>query len=152
MAELVRDAMDPDPVTVTPATDIAAIVGVLREHGLTGVPVVDESLRCVGIVTEADLVIADEEGDLHLPHYIELFGGFIPLEPLARFESRLRKAFASTAADLMTPDPDAVSPDATLHEAARVIATSGHNRLPVVEEGRLVGVITRVDLLGALAS
>ncbi len=47
----------------------------MREHELPGLPVVNDGGRCVGIVTEADLVIADEEGDLHLPHYIELFGG-----------------------------------------------------------------------------
>ena len=44
-------------------------------------------------------MIADEEGDLHLPHYFELFGGVVFLEPLRRFEERLRKAFASTAED-----------------------------------------------------
>ena len=52
----------------------------------------------------------------------------------------------------MTKDPDTVGPDASVKEAARLIHESGHNRLPVVEDdGRLVGVITRVDLLGALA-
>jgi CBS domain-containing protein len=45
-----------------------------------------------------------------------------------------------------------VSPDTTVREAARIIHDSGHNRLPVVEEGRLVGVVTRVDVLGALAA
>jgi len=51
----------------------------------------------------------------------------------------------------MTADPDVVSPDTSIREAARLIHESGHNRLPVVEDGRLVGVVTRVDLLGALA-
>jgi CBS domain-containing protein len=103
-------------------------------------------------VTEADLVLPDDQGDLHIPHYFNLFGGTVFLEPLGRFEKRLRKAFASTAADMMTPDPDTVAPDATVKEAARLVHESGHNRLPVVEDdGRLVGVITRVDLLGALA-
>ena len=90
-------------------------------------------------------------GDLHMPHYINLFGGTVFLEPLGRFEQRLRKAFASKAADMMSRDPDTVAPDTTVPEAARLIHSSGHNRLPVVEDGRLVGVVTRVDLLGALA-
>jgi CBS domain-containing protein len=114
------------------------------------VPVVDGAGRCVGIVTEADLVLPDEEGDLHLPHYLSVFGGLVFLEPLRRFEGRLRKAFASTASDMMTPDPDTVTPDTTVREAARKIHATGHNRLPVVEDGRLVGVVTRVDVLGAL--
>jgi CBS domain-containing protein len=146
----VRDIMDPDPVTVPEDAGVEEVIRLLREHELPGVPVVNEGGRCVGIITEADLVIADEEGDLHLPHYVDLFGGLIPLEPLRRFEGRLKKAFASSAADMMTEDPTTIEPDATIHEAARTISESGHNRLPVVEHGRLVGVVTRVDVLGAL--
>ena len=151
MAALVRDIMDPDPVTVAPDTDVESVIRVLREHELPGVPVVNEAGRCVGILTEADLVIADEEGDLHLPHHVNLFGGLVFIEPLKHFEDRLRKAVASTAGDMMTADPTTISPEATVQEAARAIAESGHNRLPVVEHGRLVGMVTRVDVLQALA-
>ena len=151
MAELVRDIMDPSPATVAPDTSVEEVIRTLRQHELPGVPVVDGAGRCVGIVTEADLVLPDDQGDLHIPHYVNLFGGTIFLEPLSRFEERLRKAFASTAADMMTRDPDTVTPDTPVQEAARLIHSSGHNRLPVVEDGRLVGVVTRVDVLGALA-
>jgi CBS domain-containing protein len=150
MAELVRDIMDSTPATVTPETKVEDVVRTLREHELPGVPVVDGGGQLVGIVTEADLVLPDDQGDLHIPHYINLFGGTVFLEPLGRFEERLRKAFASSAADMMTPDPDTVTPDTTVAEAARLVHGSGHNRLPVVEGPRLVGVVTRLDLLGAL--
>ncbi len=99
-------------------------------------PVVDAEGRCVGIVTEADLMLPDDEGDLHIPHYINLFGGTVFLEPLGRFEERLRKAFASKAEDMMTPDPR--HGRARTRPCARrrgLIHDSGHNRLPVVEEG-----------------
>jgi CBS domain-containing protein len=152
MAELVREIMDSEPETVTPDTPVEEVLRVLRENELPGVPVIDAEGRCVGIVTEADLVLPDDQGDLHIPHYVNLFGGTVFLEPLSRFEQRLRKAFASNAADMMTSDPDTVSPDTTVREAARLIHESGHNRLPVVEDGRLVGVVTRVDVLGALAA
>jgi CBS domain-containing protein len=151
MAELVRDIMDPSPPTVAPETSVEEVIRTLRDHELPGVPVVDGDGRCVGIVTEADLVLPDDQGDLHIPHYVNLFGGTVFLEPLSRFEERLRKAFASNAADMMTPDPDTVTPDTPVQEAARLIHKSGHNRLPVVEDDRLVGVVTRVDVLGALA-
>jgi CBS domain-containing protein len=148
----VRDIMDSSPATVSPETPVEELVAVLRDHGLPGVPVVDDR-RCVGIVTEADLVLPDDQGDLHLPHYINLFGGTVFLEPLGRYEQRLRKAFASTAGDMMTRDPDTVGPDADAKDAARLIHETGHNRLPVVDEdGRLVGVVTRLDVLGALAA
>ncbi|MBA3262107.1 MAG: CBS domain-containing protein [Thermoleophilaceae bacterium] len=148
----VRDIMDSSPATVHPDTPVEEVVALLREHELPGVPVVDGEGGCVGIVTEADLVLPDEDGDLHIPHYVNLFGGTVFLEPLGRFEKRLRKAFASTAEDMMTRDPDTVAPDTTAKEAARLIHESGHNRLPVVEDGRLVGVVTRLDVLGALAA
>ena len=153
MATLVHEVMEADPPSVREDTPIDEVVRLLREHELPGVPVVDVDGRCTGIVTEADLVLPDEQGDLHLPHYVNLFGGYVFLEPLQRFEDRLRKAFASSASDMMTKDPDTVGPDTTAADAARKIHDSGHNRLPVVDEdGRLVGVVTRVDLLGALAS
>jgi CBS domain-containing protein len=107
--------------------------------------------RCVGIITEADLVMAGEEGDLHLPHYFELFGGLVFLEPLSHFEERLRKATAALARDLMTEDPVTIEATASVQEAARKISRSKHNRLPVVEHGRLLGVVTRVDVLEALS-
>jgi CBS domain-containing protein len=147
---LVRDVMDRDPITVRPDDTVETVVRALREHELPGVPVVEEGGRCVGIVTEADLVLPDEQGDLHLPHYIDLFGATVFIEPLRRFEQRLRKAFASTARDMMSSDLVTVAPDTTIEEAARLVHERGHNRLPVVEGDRLVGVVTRVDLLGAL--
>jgi CBS domain-containing protein len=132
MALTVRDIMERELVTVTPQDDIETLVRLLRRHDLPGVPVVNDGGRCVGMVTEADLVISDEQGDLHLPHYIELFGGVVFLEPLRHFEETT------------------IEPDAGVHEAGRAIAESGHNRLPVSEHGRLVGVVTRVDVLEAL--
>ena len=152
MAEHVRDIMDADAPSVQEDTDVETVIRLLGEHEIPGIPVLNEGGRCVGIVTEADLVLPDDDGDLHIPHYINLFGGTIFLEPLGRFEDRLRKAFASKAEDMMTRDPQTVSPDTTVREAARIIHDSGHNRLPVVEDERLVGVVTRVDVLGALAA
>ena len=152
MPERIREIMDTSPVTVAPDASVQDVVAAMREHQLPGLPVVDADGSCVGIVTEADLVLPDEGGDLHIPHYVNLFGGTIFLESLGRFESRLRKAFAASAVDMMTRDPDTVDPDTSVRDAARLIHETGHNRLPVVENGRLVGVVTRLDVLGALAA
>lgn len=148
----VADIMQRDFVTVSPEDDVHTVVRLLRDHELPGVPVVNEAGRCVGIVTESDLVLSEDGTDLRLPHYLDLFGGVVFLEPLKRFEGRLRKAFASQVADMMTSDPVTIGPEATVEEAARVIARTRHNRLPVVEHGRLVGVVSRLDVLEALTS
>ena len=151
MADLkVADIMDSDPVTVARGDDVEKLIRLLREHELPGVPVV-EGDRLVGIVTDGDLVLREDDADLHLPHYLELFGGVVFLEPLKHLEDRLRKAFATKVEDMMTTEVSTIAPDASVHEAARLISRSGHNRLPVTENGRLVGVVTRVDCLAALS-
>jgi CBS domain-containing protein len=146
----VADIMETDVPRVETTDSVERVLEVLREHELPGIPVVNEGGRCVGIITEADLILRGENEDLHLPHYVELFGGFVFLERLSHFEERLRKAVASTAGDLMTEDPVTIEPTAPVEEAGRVIASRKHNRLPVVEHGRLVGVVTRLDVLEAL--
>jgi CBS domain-containing protein len=152
MALTVRDIMDADPVSVTVADSVETVLHVMRDNELNGVPVVNEGGRCVGIITEADLVLSDEGEDFHLPHYFELFGGVVFLERWSHFEERARKAFAATAEEMMSEDPVTIEPDATVREAAHLIARRKHNRLPVIEHGRLVGVVTRVDVLDGLAS
>jgi CBS domain-containing protein len=146
----VADIMETDTPTVSPEDTVEHVLRLLNESEMTGVPVVTAGGRCVGIITEADLIMTGEDADLHLPHYFELFGGFVFLESLGHFEDRLRKATAALARDLMTEDPVTIEPHATVKEAAHKISRSKHNRLPVIEHGRLVGVVTRVDVLEAL--
>lgn len=148
----VADIMDRDPVTVSPDDSVESLLRTLRESELPGVPVVNGGGRCIGIVTESDLVLRDEEEDLRLPLHIDLFGGTVFLGRLKPFEDRVRKAIASTVADMMTADPLTVAPDTDVRAAARLISEHRHNRLPVVEHGRLVGVVTRLDVLEALVS
>jgi CBS domain-containing protein len=148
----VREYMDAEPVSVRPDASVEEVARVLGENELHGVPVTSEDGAVVGIVTENDLVIGDDEGDLHIPAYIELFGGLVFLEPFRRFEQRMKKAVAATAEQMMTADPRTVAPDDDVHEAAHVIVETGHNRIPVVADGRLVGVISRADVVRALAA
>jgi CBS domain-containing protein len=147
----VADIMERDVVTASPDDDVESLIRLLREHELPGVPVVVEDRRLVGIVTESDLILRSDDDELHLPHYIELFGGVVFLEPLQHLEDKLRKAFATKVSDMMTADVQTISPAASVDEAARLISRSGHNRLPVTDNGHLLGVVTRVDCLAALS-
>lgn len=143
--------MDSNPVSVSPEADVRTVISLLQDHDLPGVPVVDEENRIQGIITESDLVISDEEADFHLPHYVNIMGGIVFLESTKHFEERAKKAFAATAAEMMTADPITVGPDEPAEHAARLISEKHHNRLPVADDqGRLVGVVTRVDVLSAL--
>ena len=142
--------MDTEVPEVFATDPVESVLKVLRSHELPGIPVINEGGRCVGIITEADLVLSDEGEDFHLPHYFQLFGGVVFLERWSHFEERARKAFAATAEDMMTPDPITVEPDAPIREAAHLIASKKHNRLPVIEHGRLVGMVSRADVLDGL--
>jgi CBS domain-containing protein len=146
-----REIMDDELPTVKPHDTVESVVHVLRERDVAAIAVVNDGGRCVGIVTEDDLVIGDEEGDLHLPHMISLFGGVVFLEPLKRFEDRLRKASAAEVEDMMTADPIVVDGAADVREVARLMSQHRKNRLPVVEHGRYVGMVSRADVLEALA-
>jgi CBS domain-containing protein len=146
----VREIMD-EPHAVGPHTPVDEVIRLLREHELPGVPVVNEGGRCIGIVTEADLVISEDGLDLKLPHHLDLFGAVVWLEPFSHFEDHLKRAMATEVQDVMTREPVTVDASSSLQEAARIIVERGHNRLPVVEHGRLVGVVTRVGVLDALS-
>ncbi|MGA7398338.1 MAG: CBS domain-containing protein [Solirubrobacterales bacterium] len=149
----VADIMDREPATVSPDDKVQKVIEVLQTHDLPGVPVVDEVRKVVGIITDSDLVISDENADFHLPHFVNIMGADIFYESTKHFEKRVQKAFATDASEMMTADPYTVSPDDSAETAGRLISEKKHNRLPVVDdEGRLVGVVTRVDVLAALTA
>jgi CBS domain-containing protein len=151
MPPTVADIMERDAPSVPLDAGVEEVVALFKDKDVPALPVVNEGGRCVGIVTEKDLVIADEDGDLHIPHYIELFGGLVFFPPELRiFERRLKKASAARVSDLMSQPPITVEPQTTVHEAAHIIVERGHSRLPVVEHGRYIGLVTRADVLAAL--
>jgi CBS domain-containing protein len=152
-ANTVAEIMERDAPAVAMDATVEDVIAQFKEQDVPALPVVNEGGRCVGIVTEKDLVIADEEGDLHIPHYVELFGGLVFFPPELRiFEQRLKKAAALRVVDLMSEPPIVVDPETSIHEAAHIIVERGHSRLPVVEHGRYVGLVTRADVLAALSA
>ncbi|HWI74832.1 MAG TPA: CBS domain-containing protein [Baekduia sp.] len=151
VATTVAEVMERDAPSIALDATVEDVVAQFKEQDVPALPVVNDGGRCVGIVTEKDLVIADEEGDLHIPHYIELFGGLVFFPPELRiFEKRLKKAAATRVSDLMTEPAVVVEPSTTIHEAAHIIVERGHSRLPVVQHGRYIGLVTRADVLAAL--
>lgn len=142
MSMKVRDVMSSPAVTVGPDASFADIVERLLGHDISGVPVVDAGGRLLGMVTEADLVSKEAyRGEGHRP--LDLVAGYLR----GHDPQWVRKAAASRAADLMTADVITTAPDDDLRKAARTVLESHHTRLPVVEGGRVVGVVSRHDLL-----
>jgi CBS domain-containing protein len=147
------EIMDANVPTVSPEADARAAIELLAKTDLGAIPVVDAERKVVGIVSESDLILADEQADLHLPHYINVMGGVVFVGSMKGFEERLEKAFATRVSELMTADPVVVGADENAEAIARKIAESHHNHLPVVDdEGRLAGMVTRADALAALVA
>jgi CBS domain-containing protein len=147
------EIMDADVPTVTREEDARRAIELLAETDKGAIAVVDSDRKVVGIVSESDLILGDEESDLHLPHYLNIMGGIVFVGSMKGFEERLNKAFATNVRDLMTADPVVVSSDDDAEAVAKTIADEHHNHLPVVDgEGRFAGMVTRADALAALVA
>lgn len=144
-----RDIMHSDVVTIGPGATVRELADLLAEHAISGVPVVDAAGTLVGVVTEGDVIMQDAE--LHFPHYLQFLDSVIYLESVRKFEERFRKTFGNKVADVMSTEVITVTPDATVHEITTLMADNNVNRLPVIEEGRIVGIITRGDIVRAIA-
>jgi CBS domain-containing protein len=137
MRTTVSDVMTTDVVAVREGTGYKEIAALLRRHRVSAFPVLDQAGQVVGVVSEADLLV--KEAAPALPR------GAIRLAWRLRERS---KATGVTAADLLTAPPVIIGPDATVAEAARLMLSRRVKRLPVVgKSGRLVGIISRTDVL-----
>lgn len=145
---LARDLMRREVKTVSPDATVQEVAEILAEEEYTGLPVVDDEGRLVGVVTEADLLVRAKQ--LRLPTVFPFLGGVIFLESPRRFEEQLRKATATRVREVMTSDVVTVTEDTPLHELAAIMVEKKVNRLPVVEGHRLVGIVTRDDLIRAI--
>jgi CBS domain-containing protein len=145
----VGDIMQTEVITVGPNTTVRELANILAEHKISGVPVVDEEDRVVGMGSEADIIVQDAE--LHFPYYVPLHDSVIYLQSFHKFEERLHKMFGSQVKEIMSTEVTAIAPDATVRDAATLMADREINRLPVVAEGRLVGIVTRHDIVQAIA-
>jgi CBS-domain-containing membrane protein len=147
------EIMDADVPSVTREEDARRAIELLAQTDLGAIPVVDTEDKVVGIVSESDLILSEEESDLHLPHYLNIMGGIVFVGSMKGFEERLNKAFATNVRDLMTADPVVASVGDSAETVAQKIADAHHNHLPVVDgDGRLAGMVTRADALAALVN
>jgi len=142
-----------DVPNVHPSDDARTAIDLLSKTDLGAIPVVDNDNKLVGIVSESDLVLSEEESDLHLPHYLNIMGGIVFVGSMKGFEERLEKAFATEVSELMTADPIVAHDYESADRVAKKIADKHHNHLPVVDaDGYLVGMVTRADALAALVA
>jgi CBS domain-containing protein len=140
----VRDAMTRHVVTVRADTPLKEVAQVLIDAGVSGLPVVDDRGTVLGVVSEADFLVKGQ-GALAVRHRrLERLLGESPATRRQR-----TKVDARTAGEAMTSPAVTIEPIRSLQEAASVMIQHRVNRLPVVDRDRLVGIVTRADLVRA---
>ena len=134
----VREVMTADPVTVTPATPLKYVAGLLITQKVGAIPVVNLQGKVLGMVTETDLLRKEElQRDPDAPHSVHL-----------NYRTRRDIATAETAGEIMHTDPVTVRPGASVAEAARLMDGHDATCLPVTDEdGKLLGVVGPRNLL-----
>jgi CBS domain-containing protein len=141
------DVMTPEPVTVRPDSSVMEAVRIMLQRRFSGLPVVDTTGAVVGIVTEGDLLRRAETGTQRKrPRWIQFFlgPGFMATE--------YAQACGRKVDEVMTQPVQTVSEDAPLDEIVNIMERHRIKRVPVVRDGKLVGIVSRANLLRALAS
>ncbi len=140
----VADIMQTGWPTLRPDQTVEDVIKLFAESGISGAPVADGE-RLVGIVTEGDLIFRDAE--VKAPGFLDILGGIIPLGTWEEYRREALKSAGVTVDEVMTQDLITIPPDATLSEAATVMAEKRVRLLPVAEGEGLRGVVTRMDIL-----
>jgi CBS domain-containing protein len=140
----VGDVMEADWPTLGPQQTVEDAIKLFAESGISGAPVVEDG-RLAGIVTEGDLIFRDAE--IKAPGFLDILGGVIPLGNWDEYSQEALKSAGVTVGEVMTREVFTVGPDASLAEAATIMAEERVKIVPVAEEGRLRGVVTRMDIL-----
>lgn len=146
----VRDIMTTDVVTFRSTDDVSEAMKTLVERAIDGAPVVDGDGSVVGVMTTGDLIV--KQSRLHFPTVLAIFGASLELTP-KDFDENIQKALGSKVADVMSKPAITCDADATIEDAATIMHEKRVSRLPVVDGGRLVGIVSRGDVLrGMLAN
>ena len=151
MSKTVADVMSRDPILVRPQTPLKEAIQILAEKRISGLPVIDDAGKLVGIISETDLMW--QETGVTPPAYIMILDSVIYLQNPGTYERDLHKALGQTVGEVMSKNPVAISPDKSLKEAAQLIQNHKVQRLPVLDNGgNVIGILTRGDIIRAMAA
>ncbi len=153
---LIKDVMTPDPITIQSDSKVSEAASILRKKRIGGIPVM-EGERLVGIVTETDILslldVGELSDDLWLPSPLEIIE--IPIREFVNWE-KTKKALTdigeSPVSDIMSSDIISIDEDAEIEEGAKLMLAEGIARLPVIRSDRLVGIVTRQDIVRGIGT
>jgi CBS domain-containing protein len=146
----VKDIMTKEVISVSPETEIANAAKILLEKRINGMPVMDAFGRLVGIICQSDLVA--QQKAIPVPSVFTLLESYIPLTSIKRIDKEMEKIAALTVKEAMTLEPVTVSPETDIEEVAKLMVDNKYHTLPVVEGGKVVGIVGKEDVLKTLLS
>lgn len=150
----VKDMMSKKVITCAPSDVVSDVTKKLKKHNISGVPVVERK-KVIGVITESNILgllrTPEYSKDLWLPSPLELIE--VPIRELVEWvktKKALEKIGNKPVARVMTQHVHTISPEEGIEKAAEVMTEHHVNRLPVVEDDKLVGIITRGDIIAGL--
>jgi CBS domain-containing protein len=144
----VKEIMANKVITIKRDTTIEEIAQILTDNNISGVPVM-EGDHIVGMVTQKDLLYKDIEP--RFPAIVEILGGIIFLNGVKHYREELKKLVATKAEDLMTSKVITVDEEEEIGKVAEIMVEKSVNRIPVVNNGKLTGIVSRADIVRSMA-
>jgi len=145
----VGDIMTTTVITVTPATPVGQVAKLMSAHNIGGLPVVTDDGEIVGVVTELDMIVRNTR--FKMPAFFTILDMIFYLETPQHYRDRLNHILGITAEEIMSKPAKTVAPTATIAELAELMIERRMNPIPVVEAGRLVGIVSRSDIVRLMA-
>jgi len=151
----IKDVMNKDVIVCKPEDTLGHLADLFKKNHISGIPVVDKG-KVVGLVSETDLIklfrTQEFSNDLWLPSPFEIIE--IPIRNLVKFEETkkfLENMKLRPVKDIMTRTIHAISPDEELEDASAMMVKYKVNRLPVIENGKLIGIVARSDIIKGIS-
>lgn len=144
----VSEIMRKEVVTCEGDTPVKEVAKKIIKNDITGMPVVKGD-QVIGIVTEADIIM--QKAKIHIPNYIQLLDSFLYIEDPGEVEEELKKILGMKASEIMTSSVISIDPDASVSDLATLIEREHINPIPVIKEDKLVGIVSRADIVKLLA-
>ena len=142
------DIMEKVFVTAHPDTAVFDLVQMFVKNKITSIPIVNDDSTLAGIVTDADLLYKKIKP--HVPHYVNLLGASIYYNGISEYDKSFKKLMACSSKDLMTKDVIIAAPDADVEQLAGVMVAEHLKVIPIVDNKRCVGLVTRRSILDEL--
>lgn len=143
---LAKDIMTKDVFTIHKDDKVEDAIKLLLEKNISGLPVVDDEFKIVGIVTEGDLIYRSK--NFHFPLYYSIFDSYIFLENPSMIEEQLEKMTGYKISDVMTKNVCTAMENASLNDISTLMTEKDVNRIPIVDQNdKLIGIVARKDII-----